>query len=266
MVSEVLCRRTGDRKAFVRDVLARFSGEFSGKRVFVKPNIVSYEGYPTTTHPDLLEACLAFLQGSGCETGVGDGPAIDAGKPHRVIEDHPLNAVCSRFDVELINLHECRFAKRKAGRMGIRVSCVPFEYDFLLSLPVLKCHPHTGMTGALKNAFGYLQSRERMLMHAKLRNIHRGIASLNLVLKPHLTIMDCVHTYRRANEVRHGGVMAELGYMAAGSDPVALDCLGLDLLGGIDACLRGKGWKDVEHIRFAEAMGAGSASFRRVDI
>ncbi len=266
MVSDVYFRKTFSRPDFVRAVMSVFRKEFSGKKVFVKPNIVSWEGYPTTTHPETLETVLTFLDKEGCGIGVGDGPAPDAGKSHRIIENHPLNATCSKFDVELINLHECKFAKRKAGAGSLRVSEIPFEYDYWISLPVLKCHPATGITGALKNQFGYLKIRERILMHTRLKNIHRGIANLNLVLKPDLTIMDAVQTYRRANEARHGGVVAELGCMLAGSDPVALDCAGFELLSETEAALRKKTWKDVDHIRLSKELGVGSVEFRRIDI
>lgn len=266
MFPEVFLRKTHERKGFVDAVLQRFSREFSGKKVFVKPNIVSHENYPTTTHPETLEAVLSFLEKSGCETGVGDGPAPTAGKSHRIIEDHTLNRACAGFDVELINLHECRFQRKGAGRAVLSVSSVPFDYDYIISLPVLKCHQNTDLTGALKNQFGYLKSRERVLMHGRIRNIHKGIANLNILLKPDLTIMDAVQTYRRANEARNGGVMAELGWMLAGKDPVALDCVGLGLLQGIDTSLKGRGWKDVEHLRLSKELGVGSVEFRKIDI
>jgi uncharacterized protein (DUF362 family) len=266
MLPEVFVSKTHKRKDFVDSVMESFSKEFSGKKVFVKPNIVSHENYPTTTHPETLEAVLSFLERSGCETGVGDGPAPDAGKSHRIIEDHPLNRTCAAFDIELVNLHECMFLKKRAGGSTLTVSSIPFDYEYIISLPVLKCHQNTGLTGALKNQFGYLRTRERILMHGRIRNIHKGIANLNLILKPGITIMDAIQTYRRANEARHGGVMAELGWMLAGKDPVALDCAGLELLSGIENSLKGRGWKDIEHIRLSKQLGVGSVEFRKIGL
>jgi uncharacterized protein (DUF362 family) len=49
------------------------------QEIFIKPNIVSYEHYPTTTHPETLDAILNFLKGK--QITVGDAPAFDQAEP-----------------------------------------------------------------------------------------------------------------------------------------------------------------------------------------
>lgn len=136
MKPAVFVRETDDRKAFTKAILRRFQGKWSGKRVFVKPNIVSHERYPTTTHPEVLREVLKVLTERGCEVMVGDGPALDAGDSNQIIEHHQLQGVCGEFDTELCNLHDEPFRKVMA-RTGykLRVSSVPFDYDYLISLP-----------------------------------------------------------------------------------------------------------------------------------
>ena len=263
-MSDVYYSKTNDREGFTRLILEKFRKEFQGKKVLVKPNIVSFEDYPTTTHPDVLRAVIDTLQTADCEIAVADGPAADAGDTGKTIKEHHLREVCNKFGLELINLHEHPFEKRKARNIGLRVSTFPDNYDYIISLPVLKTHPNTQLTGALKNQFGLFANRTRMLIHARIKNIHKSIAELNLLIKPDLFIVDAVETLIGANEVRHGGRKAELGYMLGGKDPVALDSYGLELLKHVAPQLEGKKPDDVRHIKYAAEYGVGSMKYRAV--
>jgi uncharacterized protein (DUF362 family) len=264
----VFIRETDDRKSFTRAMMKRFEEKWSGKNVFVKPNIVSHERYPTTTHPDVLDEVLRALTKKDCEVVVGDGPAPDAGGSDNIIEHHPLQKVCGKYDIELCNLHKEPF-KKVMTRTGfkMRVSEVPFSYDYLISLPVLKYHSHVKLTGALKNHFGFLKNRERILMHMKhymqLDSIHRGIAELHNVFKANLIIMDGARTMRGAQEQRHGGKVLKLGYMFGGQDPVALDCAGLYKLREIVPELKGIEPMDIKYIKIAQEMGIGSSDYKK---
>jgi uncharacterized protein (DUF362 family) len=267
MKPAVFVSETDDRRAFTRAVMRRFSREWSGRKVFVKPSVVSHERYPTTTHPDVLREVLKALTGRGCEVIVGDGPAPDAGSPASIIENHHLQQVCGEFDIELCNLHDEPFRKVMT-RTGykLRVSSVPFDYQYLISLPVIKYHPLTTITGSLENHLGFLQKRERLMMHARLKSMHRSIAELHNVFKANLIIMDGARTMRMANELRHGGKPIRLGYMFAGQDPVALDCAGFNLLRNVLPELEGLNPESVEHIKQATRLGIGRTDYRRAAI
>lgn len=267
MRSAVFVKETDDRKGFTRDVMGKLRKEWSGKKVFVKPNIVSFERYPTTTHPEVLREVLRNLMSTDCEVIVGDGPAPDAGDATRIIEHHSLQEVCGEFDVELCNLHDEPFRKVMT-RTGFkaRVSSVPFGFDYMVSLPVLKYHQGVLLTGALKNHFGFLANRERIYCHSRVKSIHRTIAELHNIFKANLIIMDGARTLRAAQEQRHGGKVLKLGFMFGGQDPVAMDCAGLNLLSKVVPELDGVGPGDVEYIGLAEKLGIGSMDYRRAGI
>jgi uncharacterized protein (DUF362 family) len=56
--------RTEHREKFVQELLIHLDiAKMAQKvqRILIKPNIVSHELYPTTTHPDVLSSCLKFL-------------------------------------------------------------------------------------------------------------------------------------------------------------------------------------------------------------
>jgi len=250
-------QKTTDRVAFTRDMTGRYRGLIdAADRVLVKPNIVSHELYPTTTHPEVLEAVLDALDGK--DVVVADGLAVDILNTHRTLIAHPLHHVCEKRGRKVLDLHHTPSATYKSPRkFSVALSRTPFNFDFIISLPVLKSHGVCTMTGALKNQFGLTTKAERIKTHSGLKNIHKTIAEINAIRCPDLFIIDAVETLTVTNEVRHGGKKANLGYMLAGTDPVALDARGLDLLVGVDDKLWGKVPEDVKHLKFAAEYGVG---------
>lgn len=256
---------TEDRGSFVNCIMEKLRADFTRSpksKVLVKPNIVSREQYPTTTHPQVLASVLDFLLDCGCQIVVADGPAFDAGNSNRIIRSHPLAEVCNERGIELQNLHKHGFKKLRTQSMSLQISTLSLDWDYIVSLPVLKPHRHCRMTGALKNQFGFLRNRERIMMHAKLKSLSKGIAEVNSVVKPGLFIVDAIETYTHAQERRHGGSQVRLGCMLAGKDPVALDSLGLELLKRIETSLNDTGPEDVAYIAHASRIGLGSIGYK----
>lgn len=265
-MSVVYLVRGEDREAFVKEVFQGFEvlKRAAGKRVLIKPNIVSHEPYPTTTHPVTLETCLRLLSPVAKEIIVADGPAFDAGDSKSIIEKHPLKQVCDALGVTITDLHAGRMKKVKAQSLELEVSQMAFDCGFILSLPVLKSHGICGLTGALKNQLGFLSVEEKQRLHWD-RDVNKVIAELNLVVKPDLYIVDAVQTLIITNEIRHGGKPKRLGYMLAGTDPVSLDVAGLELLKEIEPRLRKKHFEDILHVRYAGSLGVGESQYEIVE-
>ena len=252
--------KTEHRKEFVQELLSRLAiaeRVQKARRILVKPNIVSHELYPTTTHPDVLSACLDFLIQWHKEVVVADGPAVDASDSKAILDHHPLKEVCDSFDIPLIDLtsEEMTTIVTESG-MKLEVAKIAFDYDFIISLPVLKSHGICFFTGALKNQFGFFSMAERVRLHLG-GDIFRAIAELNAVIKPSLFIVDAVETLTRTNERRHGGMLAKLGYMLGGIDPLSLDVYGLQLLGQLDPKLKGKRFQDIPYLVWAAKLALG---------
>ena len=99
---------TEDRVAFINKVLEKIRPDFvqAQMKVLVKPNIVSLEPYPTTTHPQVLAAVLDFLLDCGCRVVVVDGPAFDAGNSERIISSYSESALTNHlknFSISRLN-------------------------------------------------------------------------------------------------------------------------------------------------------------------
>jgi uncharacterized protein (DUF362 family) len=260
-LSIVYYSETPNRKDFVTKIFDIFKSQLENtKRIFIKPNIVSSEPYPTTTHPEVLDTLLSQL--SNHDVIVGDGPAVDAGRSNEVLRNAPLRQVCEKHSINLANLYSGPM-KTVTSKRGytVKVSAIPFSCDYVISLPVLKVHNSCGLSGALKNQFGYLSKLDRILMHTKLKNIQKGIAETNTAIHTNLFIVDAVQTMIKAQECRHGGCPAPLGTMIAGTDPVSLDTYGLQLLEKIEPQLREKK-SNIKYIDYAAEYGVGKTDYK----
>ncbi|MGZ4929170.1 MAG: DUF362 domain-containing protein [Halobacteriota archaeon] len=256
------------KTGFVSGVLTRYAEMFEeAEKVFVKPNVVSNEPYPTTTDPQVLDTVLTYL--SRHNVVVGDGPAYDyswRGKAGTVSREHPIRSVCDDHGVDWINLNQREHAKRELHYgLTLPLSSIPDSFDVKISLPVLKRHITCTVTGAVKNQFGLLDLSARSAMHRGAPDIHKGIAAIAAGERFNLFILDAVETLLAAEEVRHGGKKAFLGYMLAGTDPVALDSAGFDLLKWRDRSVTEKSAQGISHLAYAADCGVGSLEYSLVE-
>jgi uncharacterized protein (DUF362 family) len=261
-MSDIYFAETSNREVFVNKIMKIFGAQLDqAKRIFIKPNIVSSEPYPTTTHPQTLDSLLDHI--SDRKIVVGDGHAVDTGYAKSIMANSPLAQICSRHNVEFVDLYNKKMKKWTSPRdYTIKISSLPLEFDFIISLPVLKVHKQCGISGALKNQFGYLSKLDRILMHAKIKNLHKGIAEVNVACPTNLFIVDAVETLTKAQECRHGGCPAKLGTMIAGVDPVNLDSFGQKLLQKVDSNLE----QDIKHLKYAQQYGIGKKDYNIIKI
>jgi uncharacterized protein (DUF362 family) len=257
-MSIVYTAEISNRKEFVTKIIEIFKTQLDQANfIFIKPNIVSSEPYPTTTNPEILDALLSNL--SDRKLLVGDGHAVDTGYIKDILADSPLKEICSYHGVELVNLYKEKMKKWKSPRgYKIKLSTLPFDCDFVISLPVLKVHMQCGLSGALKNQFGYLSKLDRIFMYAKIKDIHKGIAEVNVACPPNLFIVDAVETLIKAQECRHGGCPAKLGTMLAGVDPVSLDAFGQRMLQKVDSSVE----QNLKHINYAQEYEIGQKDYK----
>ena len=227
-MSTIYFTQNPDRKRFVQSLMSRYSSDIEGK-VLIKVNMVSHEPYPTTTHPEMIEAVYNQIKSKASEIICGDAQAIDVSS--KKVETHPIIKKCKELGIPFLNFYDHSFRKLKTSRnYTLKVSDVPFDQNFIISLPILKDHFILKLTNALKDKFGYLAKTERLKMHTMLKNIDKGIAELNTGIKSNLIICDAVKVMIQGQELRHSGKEQNLGYLFAGTDPIALDFYGFNLL------------------------------------
>jgi len=256
------------REGFTRKILETFKDQIQGK-VFIKPNMVSYEDYPTTTHPAILETVITWLQDHGHEIICGDAQGVDV--QTKKVLDTTIIRICKKHGIDFLNLYQQPMKKFKSPRgFRLKMSAIPFEVDSIISLPNLKSHRHweLRMTGALKMVVGYFSKGERIKMHMIiLKSRWKCIAEANWFLMKqedsptHLTIMDAIQPLIHANELRHGGKPIYAGYIFASSSPSVLDLHGFNLLKEYEPRYANKNINYVPYIQYAIDYGMGGPEY-----
>ena len=144
------------------------------------------------------------------------------------------------------------------------------QVDGVINLPVLKQHMLTGMTGALKNNFGCIHNPNKM----HVDGCDPYVAEVNAIPairdKQRLVIMDALRPVLDNGPTYQPGMGEVANAMLLGSDPVAVDTIGL----GILETLRAK--RDLPplakvgltptYLATAARMGLGTADRARIDL
>jgi uncharacterized protein (DUF362 family) len=264
-MSTIYFTKNPDRKRFVTSLFSRLKSNIEGK-VLIKVNLVSHNPYPTTTHPEMIDAVYDQIKSKASEIICGDGHGVDVSA--KKIENHPIIEKCKELGITFINFYEHPFKKIRSSRnFKLNVSEIPLQQDFIISLPILKDHFIVNLTNALKDKFGYLSKTERIKMHTKVKSINKGIAELNTVLNSNLIICDALKVLVKAQEFRHGGIEKNLGYLFAGTDPFALDYYGYNILRPISIKLENiDDPLQIKYIKYALDYGIGSKDYKLEEI
>lgn len=166
--------------------------------------------------------------------------------------------VCRRTGAQWLNMSRAETVRVDAPENSVLKSFdAPriLRETVLITVPVMKTHGKTGITGALKNQFGCL-SKARHGYHLVLDEV---LADLNHSMRPTLAVMDATIGLEGNGPKSGRPRVADL--ILCSSDPVALDtiqalCMGLDPggIGHLATCVaRGVGIGDPQRI---EVRGA----------
>lgn len=99
--------------------------------------------------------------------------------------------------------------------------------EYMINIAKLKTHVDYYYTGALKNAYGLLLSREHRLQYHGF--MHEALTDLNSVYRPDLAIIDGTVAMEGFGPV--GGKLKKVGVVISSKDPVAADAVAADIIG-----------------------------------
>jgi len=218
--------------------------------VLIKPNLVNSSPFPITTAPGCVEAIINYVRGcSSAEIVVGEGCGDKDMETDEVFQRLGYVELCRRLDVELIDLNNAPLKKLTNGQCRVFKEMWLPEIalsHYLLSVPVLKAHSFSEITGTLKNMIGlappkYYSGRfgswKKAVFHGKM---HESITELNLYRTPDLSLMDATVGMP---DFHLGGAHCDppVNKLLAGFDPLALDRRAAELLG-----FR---WESIQHLQ-----------------
>jgi uncharacterized protein (DUF362 family) len=207
-----------------------------------------------TTHPQLVAKVVELcLQAGAGQVMVTDNPIND---PASCFELSGIGPAARKAGAEMILPAVDRFASYTlpGGRLLTRwpVFSGPLLWaDKVIGLAPVKDHHRSGASLAIKNWYGLLGGR-RNIFH---QQIHTILAELAMMVKPSLVILD--GTYSMMSNGPTGGSLDDLKAtrtLIAGTDPVAVDTLGVELLG--------KRAADLPFLALAEKSGAGTMDYQ----
>jgi uncharacterized protein (DUF362 family)/ferredoxin len=227
----------------------------SGERILLKPNLLVPRASDdaVTTHPSVFRAVAELLAEAGAILSYGDSPGF--GGASIAARRAGLAGIADELDIPLadfatrvhVSFPDGRLVKRFALAKGV------VDADGIVSLPKLKTHGLTRMTGAIKNQFGCVPGVLKAEFHARLPNadlFSQMLVDLNRLLRPRLFVMDGI--VGMEGNGPQGGRPRPMNVLLASGDPVAIDATVCRLIG--------LGPELVPPLVYGEAHGLGRTS------
>ena len=263
-MERVLVRKVTDLGAAVTEALDFLDYDFAGKRIWVKPNLLSPHPpeHSVTTDPEVIRHVVRGLRARGAkDIWVADNPG---GGLQRNVSSYiaPTGAVeASEGCFRGISETPVSIPTKSRFLSEFTVSRIVTEVDVMLSLPVFKTHALTLLTGAIKNLFGIIPGAQKSYLHTIVKSPYEFAELLvdiyQVVPVPVLTIMDALRGMDGQNGPS-GGQVLKLGTLLAARNPVALD--------SVMAMMAGAKPTAIPTTRIAAERGLGPSDPAGIDI
>ena len=209
-----------------------------GDRVLLKPNLLSASdpGRAITTHPAVLKAVVRAVQAAGGKPLIADSPGgpFNRGSLESAYAKSGFKAVAEETGAEL-NYNTCSMvAHYPEGVLLKRVDLLAIldEVDVVITLPKMKTHMLTTVTGAVKINFGLVPGLTKPAYHLKFQSkelFADMLLDLLLCVKPRLALMDAVVGLEGDGPGSHG-TPRKTGLLLGSADALALDVACADIM------------------------------------
>lgn len=204
-----------------------------GQRVLLKPNMLA--GKPpeaaVTTHPAVVQAVAELVLEAGGQVLVGDSPGI--GTLERVAEKSGVLGAVQAVGAQLITFQA---TERVSGSGVFREFELSRDYlaaDVVINLPKLKTHEMMTLTCGVKNLYGTVVGTAKAGLHLTAGRSKELFAGLLLEIASArpvaLTIVDGILAME--GDGPNSGTPRKMGWLLAGSNPVAVDLVAARLVG-----------------------------------
>lgn len=172
----------------------------SQSAILIKPNLVNSSPHPVTTPASCCEAIVTYIRAySDAEILIAEGCGDMSLETDEIFRRHGYDRLAEKYDIELLDLNHAPLRHLKNPDCPVFPDMylpeVAFTH-FIISVPVLKAHSFSDITGTLKNMMGFAPpehyagrfgSWKKAVFHNKM---HQSILDLNRYRTPDLSIMD----------------------------------------------------------------------------
>ncbi len=224
-----------------------------GERILLKPNLLLGRApeRAVTTHPSVFRAVAEALRSGGIQSlTYGDSPGF--GRTEAAAQRAGLLDAARELGIEAADFAHGEIVSFPEGRQNKQFTIARgvLDADGIVSLPKLKTHGLTRITGAIKNQFGCIPGPLKAEFHARLPMVDlfsQMLVDLNRFLKPRLFVMDGIVAMEGNGP--QNGTPRSMNVLLFSTDPVALDVTVCRLI-GLDPNL-------VPPIRYGAEFGLG---------
>lgn len=236
-----------------------------GERVLIKISML--RGAPpaqaVTTHPLVAVGLALLVREIGATPVIGDScGGADYGLSEQALVETGIKPLADAHEIETVLFETAGSVKIPVvdGRFltEIPVSNAVLKADAVISVPKLKTHIETLMTGAVKNMLGCLPGAGKLIIHRiapSPDDLGQALLDIYATVRPRLCVMDGVVAMSGNGPSR--GEPQKVGALLASTDGVALDHVAARLIGYkphliptiVDAKERGLGENDQAAIK-----------------
>jgi uncharacterized protein (DUF362 family) len=231
-----------------------------GDKVLIKPNMIAPKpaSCAVQTDPAVIIELAKILLDFGAKPFVADSSAwanaAACAEALGIVE--PLKKLGVRIK-QLSRPVKCTL-EHSGTKIGI--SSVALEADKIINLPKLKTHQQLVATIAVKNMFGCVSGKAKVIWHyrkgATSENFCTMLIDIYKLLGPVLTIIDAVVAMEGPGPIR--GNPKKLGWLVASVDPMAAEVICCDLIGFNP--------EQLPLIRAAEKIGFGCTNKQNIQV
>ena len=248
----------GQVQARVREAmeLAEFEKHIPrGEPIALKPNLGWDKLIPgSISAPWVVEGVIDVLKDYASELYVVESDQVVVNVEDAVRKTGILD-VCKKHGVEWVNMSHGKFVRsHDSARLVLHDIHIPeiLTRTHLVTLPLMKTHNKSTVTGAIKNQWGCLET----LRHNFHPVLSEALVDLNTLLQPRFAVMDA--TIGLEGNGPKSGNPKEMGLVLASGDPVALDATAARIM-GFDP-------REIEHLVLCEKHGLGTIAAEQIAV
>jgi uncharacterized protein (DUF362 family)/ferredoxin len=227
----------------------------SGMDVLIKPNLLSARlpEEAVDTHPEVVRAVGRLVKSCGAHVSIGDSPGGYGKNIDEVFSRSGMERVAREEGFDLVRFTTSKFIH------GMPISRKVLDCDCMISVPKLKTHVITAMTGAVKNTYGTVAGLYKAECHSRApreEDFVKVIARVYSIATPQLNVVDGI--VGMEGDGPAAGEPKSLNVVLAGDDAVAVDaCI---------ARIMGLQPLDILLTRTVYEMGLGEADLARIEL
>jgi uncharacterized protein (DUF362 family) len=200
-----------------------------GKRVILKPNLCTerLEILPiANTSIEIMDATVQYLLQFTDKIVVGESDGMRY-SVHQAFENNGIYKLVNKYGIRAVSFSEDSQVEVPYPEFrGWLFSRTWVESEVFITLPKIKTHATSYFTGALKNQWGCVPRRDRILLH---KNLNYLIGLVNSIRRPDYIVMDGILGMEGRGPIN--GDPLDLDVILVGNDPVAIDVFAMGLIG-----------------------------------